>query len=112
MMHKIDDYFVVEPVPFRVSGPPSLHIVGTLQTPGITHGTARHLLTQEDTNAREGSALIMSWTTRTVWTTATTSIAQGTRLPCREPVPALAHLAGTDISVGAVGGGLPAQALT
>ena len=114
-MHEIDDDFVVEPVPFRTSGPPSLRIsfiVGALQTPGITRGAARRLLTQEDTNAREGSALIMSRTTRTAWTTATTSIARGTRLPCREPVPALARLAGTDISVGAVGGGLPAQTLT
>ncbi len=77
-MHEIDDYFVIEPVPFCASGPPSLHIsfiVGALQTPGITHGTAWRLLTQEDTNTWEGSVLIMSWTTQTVWTTATTSIA-------------------------------------
>ena len=86
MMHEIDDDFVVEPVPFRTSGPPSWRMsfmVGPLQTPGVTHGATRRLLTQEDTTAREmdeGWALIMTSTTRTAWTTATTTTL-GTRLP-------------------------------
>ena len=80
-------------------------MVGALQTPEVTRGAVRRLLTQGETNAPEEDenlASIMSRTTRTVGTTATTTTTRGSRLPYGVPVPAEARFAETDISVGAV----------
>ena len=112
MMDEIDDDFVVDIVPSRTSGPSFWHMffmVGALQSQGRIRAAVRHIRAHGATKARErdeGSALIVSRTTRT---TATTTTIRGTRLPCAEPVQALARPAGTDISVGAAGGGSPAQ---
>lgn len=87
-------------------------MVGALQTPGVTRGAVRRLLTQGETNAREEdetSASIMNRTTRTVGTPATTTATRGSQLPYGEPIPVVARLAETVISVGAVGGGSTAQ---
>jgi hypothetical protein len=108
---EIDDDFVV--VPACTSGHHFWHIsfmCGALQTPKITRGEVRRLLMQVGgTNTREEEAMITSQITLTAWTTATTIITRGSRLPFKELVPAVALLAETDISVGAVSGGSPGQ---